>query len=136
METVTAARFLQKEGTSRLPALPRGMFFALLFGGYGVLKCRGIFSERLAFVACGIACLLSTGAWLVVASGIQRCADYERAANIELFIADPNAPVPPPVHGLDMPPRWLRGWNALNIALFVVLIGDIVRSLLALLPAA
>jgi len=98
--------------------------------------CRGIFSERLAFVACGIACLLSTGAWLVVASGIQRCADYERAANIELFIADPNAPVPPPVHGLDMPPRWLRGWNALNIALFVVLIGDIVRSLLALLPAA
>jgi hypothetical protein len=131
-----AARFPRNERPSRLPALPRGLFFSLLLVGFGVLKCRGFFGEQPLFVAGLISCVLSSGVWLLVASGIQGSADYERARNIDAFLADSNAPVPPPVHGLDAPPRWLRMWNVVNVVVFVLLIASLVRSLVVLLPAS
>lgn len=130
--TVMAARFPREERRSRLPAPPRAIFFALMLAGFGVLKCRGFFGDQPVFVAGMIGGLLSAGFWLLVASGIQRSAEQERSAHIEAFMADPNAPVPPPVRGLDAPPPWLRIWNGANIVVFGLLIANVVRCLLAL----
>jgi hypothetical protein len=69
----------------------------------------------------------------MMAASIQNAAERERHARIEDFIADPDAPVPPPVCGLESMPGWFDLWSWVNAVVFFCLMG---RLVLLLLPNA
>lgn len=65
----------------------------------------------------------------MLAASVQRSAEAERAARIEEFIADAEAPVPARVPGLEAAPRWFRMWNWLNFSGFFLLMLQLVHRL-------
>jgi len=134
VSAVIAARYYseRRERHTPLPWFPRGMFFSVLLSWVPILKgwCRGLLAEHFLFAVGLVGCAVSTGAWLLVASFFQRSVDAVRAARIEEFVSDPLASVPAPVRGMDAPPLWLRIWNWLNVAVFALLMGQIVIPLL------
>ena len=131
---VLAARYYSERPANRgrLPGFARGIFLAVVFSGIPFVKgwCPGFLRQHLPFAICLLGCGFSSGAWLLVASVLRQNIDSERTARIEQFISDPAAQVPARVVDLDTPPRWLRLWNWSNIALFVLLIGQLTASVL------
>ena len=128
-----AARFPREERRSRLPSLPRGIFFAVLFVVILLFKgCREFWGLHLLFSVGLVGCGLSTGAWLLIASGLRQDADRRRAANIEQFLADPAQPVPAFEPALQARPGWIRFWNGLNVSLFSLLMGGVAVELFML----
>ena len=130
--TVMAARVASARPYSRLPAWPHGILGASVFSVIQLARsaCRGFLALHLLFASAMVACALSTAFWLLLAASMQKSAHQERAARIEAFIADASAPVPARVPGLESAPPWFRAWNWINLAVFFLLMAQIVRWLL------
>jgi hypothetical protein len=126
--TVMAARVADARPRSRLPALPRGILVACLFSIIQICRsgCRGFLWLHLPFIAGLLACAVSTTLWLLLAGFVQGSAEQERMARAEVFINDASAPVPGRVPGLESAPRWFRAWNGINIAVFFLLMAQII----------
>jgi hypothetical protein len=110
----------------------RGMFLAAVLPFVAFLKgwCPGFAGQHALFVAGLVACAISTDLWLLVALIFRQSVKGERAARIDQFVSDSTATVPAPV--ADKLPLWLSVWKWGNTALFVLLMGSLVRGLLAL----
>lgn len=133
---VIAARVLANEPPRpELPAVPRGVLAGSVFSILACfwMHCRELIDHHLLFMAALVACAISSGVWLMMAASIQNAAERERHARIEAFIDDANAPVPPPVRGLESMPGWFDLWRWLNAVVFLGLMG---RLVVLLLPRA
>jgi hypothetical protein len=130
--TVMAARVASARPKSHLPAWSRGILIASLFSVIQLARsaCRGFLALHLLFAAGIVACVLSTGLWLLLAASIQASVERERAARIEAFLADASALVPARVPGLESAPSWFRAWNWINLAFFFLLMARMVVWLL------
>jgi hypothetical protein len=110
--SATTARYLASRDLpkSRLPRLPRGIFLALLFSAFPLLKgWRFVFLHRHAyFILVYVVCGLSAAAWLLIAFFLQ------------------------PASNQDTFPVWLKRWNWTNVAGFLLLMAIVVNSLATL----
>jgi hypothetical protein len=139
VSSVVAARYYSSrpQSISSLPRLPCGMFFAMLFSIAPVLRngCQGFAGQHMLFlIGLGLSAL-STGSWLLIASALQRGISNQRRMRIDEFISDSTAPVPAPVPGLDSY-SWLKIWNWMNTACFILLILALARNILLLPPSS
>jgi hypothetical protein len=133
---VIAARVLANESPRpELPAVPRGVLAGNVFSILACfwMHCRELIDHHVLFMAALVACAISSGVWLMMAASIQNAADRERHARIEEFIANAEAPVPPPIRGLESMPGWFELWSWMNAVVFFCLMG---RLVLLLLPNA
>jgi hypothetical protein len=131
---IEARAFAHEPPRPELPAVPSGVVGGSVLSIVACvwLHCRELIYQHLIFTAVLVACAISSGVWLMMAASIQNAADRERHARIEEFIADPDAPVPPPVRGLESMPAWFDLWSWINIVVFFCLMG---RLVLLLLPS-
>jgi len=110
--SVDTARYLASRDwpKSRLPRLPRGIFLALLFSTFPLLKgwCSVFLHRHAYFILVYVVCGLSAAAWLLIAFFLQP------ASNQNTF------------------PVWLKRWNWANVAGFLLLMAIVVNSLATL----
>jgi hypothetical protein len=123
---VIAARLAGNEPPrTHLPGGPRGVLsgsvLVLLVGWR--LNCTGTPHPYWLFGTTLVVCAISSGLWLMMAASVSNAAEQERHARIEAFIADPDAPVPAPVRGLESMPAWFGVWNRVNIGVFALAMG-------------
>ena len=132
---VIAARlFANEHRRPRLPANPRGVLAGsvlVLWVGWR-MNCTAVPNPHLLFTAALVACAISTGLWLMMASSVSDAVERERHARIEAFLDDPEAPVPAPVPGLESMPAWFVLWNRMNISAFGLAMGWLVVLMLRL----
>lgn len=109
-----AARDFANRPKSRLPHLPRGIFLALLFSAYPLLKnwCPAFMRQHAYFTFVYVCCGVSTAVWLIIASFLQ------------------------PVPNQDIFPFWLKHWNWVNIGGFLFLMAVVVNSFAKLFASA
>jgi hypothetical protein len=138
VSSTVAARYYSSrpQSASSLPKLPRCMFLAMLLSLGPLLRkeCPGFISQNLLFFTGVVISVLSTGGWLLVASALGQNIDNQRRTRINGFIADPTAPAPAPVPGLESY-SWLKIWNWTNTGYFVLLLVVLARNILLLSPA-
>jgi hypothetical protein len=108
--TVATARNARELPPSRLPRLPRGIFFGLLFSAIPLLKgwCSTFLTDHAYFIVAYVCCVVSTAAWLLIVSFIQPSSDQ------------------------DAFPLWLKRWNWANVVAFLLLMASVVKSFVAL----
>jgi len=99
----TWAPYAKDPPKSRLPRLPRGVFLALLFSAYPLIKgwCSVFLSQHTLFTLVYVCCGVSTGAWLLLSA----------------------------ITELDAPPLWLKIWSGANLAIFLLLMATALHAL-------
>jgi hypothetical protein len=129
VSVILRARHFSPQPENRFPRLPGAVLLALLLSSVPLLNgdCPGFLGRHVLFSIGFLACGVSIGAWLMTALAFQRDSDAQRTEDIEQFLSDSAAPVPPPVPGF--PPMWLRAWNWLNVGLFCALMASTVLLL-------
>ena len=132
---IEARAFANEPPPPEVPAVPSGVVGGSVFSIVACfwMNCRDLIYQHLIFTTALVACAISSGVWLMMAASIQNAAERERHARIEAFIDDANAPVPPPVHGLESMPGWFDLWSWINAVVFFGLMG---RLVVLLLPSA
>jgi hypothetical protein len=140
VNAVLTARYVSQRPDQQvlMPHWPRSIVAGSLFPWLAFLKgwCPDFLNEHVLVAGALLACAISAGGWLLAASDIAHDADRERAARINLFMADPLAEVPERVAGLDDPPTWLRGWGWTNTACFLLVMACVASQVVALSPAS
>jgi len=118
---VIAARLAANEPLRpRLPGGPRGVLLGsviVLLVGWR-LNCTAVPYPHWRFTTALVACAISTGVWLMMASSVSTAAEQERHARIEAFIDDLDAPAPAPVRGLESMPAWFGVWNRVHVGVY------------------
>lgn len=129
---VEARAFANEPPRPELPAVPRGVLAGSVFSILACvgMHCRELIDHHLVFMAALVACAISSGVWLMIAASTQNAAERERHARIEVFIDDANAPLPPPIRGLESMPAWFDLWSWINTVVFFGLMGRLVLLLL------
>jgi hypothetical protein len=130
-----ARAYANKPPRPKLPEVPRGVVAGCIFSIFACFGagCRELVYHHLAFMTVLVAGAISSGVWLMIAASVQNAAERERHARIDDFIADPYAPVPPPIRGLESMPAWFDFWSWINAVVFFSLMG---RVLVLLVPRA
>ena len=133
---IEARAFANEPPRPELPPVPSGVVGGSVLSIVACvwLHCRELIYQHLIFTAVLVVCAISSGVWLMMAASIQNAADRERHTRIEEFIADPDAPVPPPVRGLESMPAWFDVWSWMNAVVFFCLMGRLVLLLLPFTP--
>jgi hypothetical protein len=105
----------------RMPVLSISVLAALAFTAVELLTRNTAFSRQHAiFVGCLVGAAVSSGAWLVSASGLLLVDDQRKQREITEFLSDQDSSVPSgPI--LNTSPLWLQIWNLLNFAAFISL---------------
>lgn len=118
---IAAAQRPEQSRLTRVPLLPGSVLAALAFPVIELLTRNTAFiSQHATYVICLVGAAVSSGAWLVTASGLLSVDDQRKQREITEFLSDPNSPVPSGPH-LNTSPRWLQIWNLLNFAAFISL---------------
>jgi len=118
---ITAAQHPEIFRPMRMPALSVSVLAALAISAIELLTRNTAFSSQHAtYVGCLVGAAVSSGAWLLSASGLLSVDDQRKQREITEFLADQDSPVPSgPI--LNTSPRWLQIWNLLNFAAFISL---------------
>jgi hypothetical protein len=92
---ITAAQHPELFGLSRMPVLPGSVLAALAFSLIELLTRNTAFiSQHPTYVICLVGAAVSSGAWLVSASGLVSVDDPRKQREMTEFLSDPNSPVP------------------------------------------
>ena len=131
LSTVMAARYYASnpDVEQSLPRLPRAIFFSLVLLAFEGIKSRcPDFAARIPFMIALVTASASAGLWLIAALSLRRAGDEQRKAHIEQFIGSVpgNEPIHPP--HLEVSPRWLRTWEALNMLAYLSIVAVILIS--------
>lgn len=131
LSTAMAARCAPEDTAGEIHGFPRGIFLSLLFTAVPLIKgwCDHL-PGRIIFTTALVLACLSTGAWLLAASTLQRTAEAERKRHIEEFISSEPGNEPP-VHPRFEPfPDWLRLWERINVSGYFFMVAAVVYSVL------
>jgi hypothetical protein len=116
----------------RLPVLPISVLGALSSPMIELLTHWNteFRTEHATYFSCMAGSAVSVGAWLVSASRFFSADDRRKNDEIMEFLSDPHSPVPSARPRCLTFRRWLRLWNWLNVAGFVVLMLFAIREFL------
>jgi hypothetical protein len=120
---VAAAQHPEAFRPMRLPLLPIALLGALSFPVIELLtRWNTEFrAQHAMYVICMAGSAVSVSAWLVTASRLLSADDRQENHEIMEFLSHPDRPVPAPRPQCQTSPWWLRLWNGLNVAAFIVL---------------